>query len=242
MAGYYDRKLSGRRLQRCYEVAPSRVVQYLEAEILFAMRRLGPADQVLELGCGCGRIAFRLADATGRVTGIDHAEESLRTAMSSPDRTSGCRFLCMDASRLGFAAGSFDAVLCLQNGICAFGGDTQILLQEALRVTRPGGVVLFSTYSDRFWLHRLEWFRTQAGEGLVGQIDEEASGEGVIVCRDGFRSGRLRPADWMELCGRLGVAPLITEVDGSSLFCEILKTDAPEHGEGSGTGEGVENE
>ena len=63
MHGYYSAKLSGERLQQCYELASARVKQYLEAEIDFVLSRLRPNDSVLELGCGYGRVAFRLADA-----------------------------------------------------------------------------------------------------------------------------------------------------------------------------------
>ena len=186
---YYAEKLSGRRLQRCYEVASERVGQYLEAEILHALGRLRPTDAVLELGCGYGRIVRRLARVAARVVGIDTASESLELARQLSEVDDGCEFVLRDALDLRFPDGSFDAVLCLQNGICAFGVDQAALLEESLRVTREGGIVLLSSYSDEFWPDRLAWFEAQSAEGLVGPIDHAASRDGAIVCEDGFRSG-----------------------------------------------------
>jgi 2-polyprenyl-6-hydroxyphenyl methylase/3-demethylubiquinone-9 3-methyltransferase len=127
---------------------------------------------------------------------------------------------------MSFPDGRFDAVVCIQNGICAFGVDQEALLREALRVLRPGGRLQISTYSDRFWPDRLAWFASQAAEGLLGPIDAGASVDGTIVCEDGFRAGRLTPSALRSLCSRLGVAGEITEVDGSSLFCEIIRPGA----------------
>lgn len=225
MSHYYREKLSGARLRCCYEVAPERVVQYLEAEIAHASGLLGPEDVVLELGCGYGRVARRLAPVARRVVGIDNAPASLELAVQMQDARGSCEFACMDALRLGFPDRSFDAVVCLQNGICAFGVDPASLLEEALRVTRDGGIVLCSSYADRFWRDRLAWFQAQAAAGLIGPIDLDASGTGFIVCEDGFRAGRLTPDDLHALCARIGVTARVTEVDGSSVFCEIHRGD-----------------
>jgi 2-polyprenyl-6-hydroxyphenyl methylase/3-demethylubiquinone-9 3-methyltransferase len=222
MASYYSRALAGRRLERCYEVAPARVGQYLEAEIKHVLQRLESTYEVLELGCGYGRVAFRLADVANRVVGIDSAKESIDLARELDDEAR-CEFYDMDALDLRFSANSFDAVVCIQNGVCAFRVEQEALLREALRVANHGGRLLFSTYAERFWPHRLAWFEAQAAEGLVGPIDQEASGNGVIVCEDGFRSGQLSPKEIQELCAGLGVVAELTEVDGSSLFFEILK-------------------
>jgi len=217
---YYTNKLSGSRLKECYEIAPPRVRQYLDAEIRFVLERLEPGGAVLELGCGYGRVTLALATVAGRVVGIDTSVESLDLAAEMAGAGSTCEFIEMNAVDLQLPDHEFDAVVCVQNGICAFGVDPSQMIAEAVRVTRPGGRVLFSSYSERFWQHRLRWFELQAERGLVGEIDYEASGNGVIVCNDGFRAGAMGPEDFESLCARSGIVPTIAEVDGSSVFCE----------------------
>ena len=221
MRGYYSTKLSGNRLRQCYELASTRVKQYLEAEIGFVLSRLRPTDSVLELGCGYGRAAFRLAEVAARVVGIDTASESLILARHLASPGSRCQFLRMDASALTFRDGTFDVVACVQNGIGAFAVDPERLMREALRVTRPGGSALFSTYSAEFWPERLRWFESQAAAGLVGAIDYDQTGNGTVVCKDGFRTGTFSAEAFRALGRRLGVEPVITAVDDSSVFCEI---------------------
>lgn len=219
MAGYYTHQLSAERLQLCYEIAPQRVQQYLEAEITFVLERIRPSDTVLELGFGYGRVLARLAPRANRVVGIDTSLESLALARQELDHS--CLLAAMDALALGFPDGSFDVVLCVQNGISAFHVDQRELIREAVRVTRPGGRVLFSSYADCFWEDRLHWFRLQAGQGLVGEIDEQATGDGVIVCRDGFRATTVRTEEFADLVQSLDLTARITVVDDSSIFCDI---------------------
>ena len=167
--------------------------RYLEAEIDFVLSRLERNNTVLELGCGYGRVTFRLAEVAKRVVGIDTATESLALARQIAGSRSPCEFQEMD-----------------------------VLLRQALRVTRPGGRILFSSYAKRFWADRLEWFEAQAAAGLVGAIDHERTEIGTIVCKDGFHSGMLSPEDFLSLGKRLGVEAEVTEVDGSSVFCEFV--------------------
>ncbi|MHC4709085.1 MAG: class I SAM-dependent methyltransferase [Planctomycetota bacterium] len=223
MGGYYAEKLAGRRLLRCYDLAPPRVRRSLEAEITFVLEHVSPGDSVLELGCGYGRVLGRLVGRARLTTGIDTSTESLDLARRHLGDDPALRLQEMDAIEMKFGDREFDVVICIQNGICAFGVDQAALLHEALRVARPGGTVLLSSYSPRFWADRLDWFRRQADEGLIGPLDEQATGDGVIVCADGLRLGAVGPDDFAALLRECDVEGRISEVDGSSIFCVIKK-------------------
>ena len=221
MCSYYKDKLAADRLRRCYELATPRVRQYLKSEIDFVVDNISPGDNLLELGCGYGRVLSVLAEKAGLTCGIDNSVTSLRAAREYLNGINNCHLICMDALRLAFGGDSFDAVICIQNGISAFQVDQGVLVSEALRVTRPGGKILFSTYSDRFWNDRLEWFRLQSEAGLVGEIDWEKTCNGEIVCRDGFTATTVSASGFMALTSGLEVDAEIKEIDNSSLFCVL---------------------
>jgi 2-polyprenyl-6-hydroxyphenyl methylase/3-demethylubiquinone-9 3-methyltransferase len=57
---------------------------------------------------------------------------------------------------------------------------------------------------------------------LLGEIDYDRTGEGRIVCKDGFTATTLTQEDFQELTSGLNANIRIQEVDESSLFCEIV--------------------
>jgi len=221
---YYVNNLSAERLKRCYDIAPPRVRQYLEAEVDYVLSRIHANDKVLELGCGYGRILPRLAQKAGLVVGIDISLASLLLARKMLAAVSNCLVLGMDATRLAFHDKLFDAVVCIQNGISAFHVNPLDLIGESIRVTRPGGLILFSSYSEKFWQARLEWFELQAQAGLLGEIDYEKTGGGVIVCKDGFAATTISAEQFQALTQGFNADTKIVEVDESSLFCIIKGT------------------
>ena len=127
----------------------------------------------------------------------------------------------MDALALALRKAAFDVVVCVQNGAAVVGADPGALMQEAARVTRPGGRVLLSSCAERFWEARLRWFRIQTARELVGPIDEAATGGGTIVCNDGFRATTVTPDEFRRVAARLQYSMRIIEVDGSSMFCDV---------------------
>ncbi len=223
MGDYYERKLAAGWLQRVYELAPPRVRRYLDAEVDFVVRRLRPTDLVLDLGCGYGRTLPHLAGKAALIVGIDTSAASLALARERLNRCPNVLLARMDASSLAFVEDSFDVVVCIQNGIAAFQIDQRGLVRESLRVLRPGGTAMFSSYADRFWAHRLEWFEAQAAAGLIGEIDRERTGQGIIFCRDGLTLTTVRPADFAALVVGLNVSWQAIEVDQSSQFYVLKK-------------------
>ena len=218
---YYFNQLSAERLQQCYEIAPPRVKQYLDAEIHHVMSKISPSDLVLELGCGYGRVLERLALRAKQVVGIDTSRSSLVFGKKRLNRIVNCHLFQMNAVALGFLDRSFDVVICIQNGISAFKVNPQNSIRESIRVAHAGGRILFSSYSEKFWEDRLKWFQLQAEAGLIGEIDWSATRDGMIVCKDGFRATTCVPAEFLSFTSQLDVELKIEEVDDSSLFFEI---------------------
>jgi O-methyltransferase StaMB len=116
---------------------------------------LQKGQRVLDVGCGVGAPALRIARRYGcRVTGVNISREQVRqgreliAARGLSDRVGIRRG---DARALEFPDGSFDAVVCLEaaGDICVSEADKDRLVGELFRVLRPGGHVGFSDLALR---------------------------------------------------------------------------------------------
>lgn len=222
---YYSEKLSAERLELCYELAPPRVQGFLSAEIEHVVSLIPGDAAVLELGCGYGRVLERIATVSALVCGIDTSLDSLRLARTRLASAANVVVVVMDASVPALRAGAFDVVCCIQNGISSFHVDQRALMEAAVTLAKPGGKVLFSSYAEEFWEDRLEWFRIQSAHGLVGEIDDSATHDGTIVCRDGFTATTVTPGRFLDLARGLGEKVSIDVIDDSSVFCEITAAE-----------------
>lgn len=223
MKDYYSEKISAKRLRRVYEIASPRVARYLKAEIDFVGGEIKPDDTVIELGCGYGRVLKELSGSCTRLVGLDTSLESLIAGKEYLGAVRNVDLTCMNAIKVGFGGESFDAVICIQNGISAFHVDQLALVDEAFRITKAKGKIFFSSYSAKFWDERLKWFEDQAEAGLLSKIDYEKTGDGLIVCKDGFTAKTLTAENFRGLTAHLNAGVGIVEVDESSLFYKISK-------------------
>jgi len=222
---YYSQHLSASRLQQVYDLAPPRIVQYLQAEIDFVRSYIKPGDIVLDLGCGYGRIIPDLLPAKPElVIGIDSSIDNICFGVILLKQYINWRLLAMDAANLSFKDNIFDLVICIQNGLSAFKVKPGLLLQESLRVCKKGGFLLFSTYSPKFCQPRLQWFKMQSEAGLLGEIDWQNTKNGLLACKDGFKSAAFSSPELIEFTNRLNCTAHIIEVDESSLFLELKKS------------------
>ncbi len=218
---YYKDRLVAERLRKVYALAPPRVRQYFEAEFEFVRSFAGEKALGLELGCGYGRAMAQLAGDFKILYGIDNSPSSITDAKDYLKGVENVRLAVMDATCMAFDDQTFDVTFCIQNGLSAFHIEPKILIPEAMRVTKPGGVALFSSYAEEFWPHRREWFELQSREGLLGEIDWDKTGDGKIVCKDGFTATTYGPSEFGRIIDELGLTARIETVDSSSVFCVI---------------------
>ena len=96
------------------------------------------------------------------------------------------------------------------------------MIKKSIQVTKPGGTILFSSYSDKFWDYRLQWSQLQSDAGLIGEINYEKTRDGAIVCKDGFTATTIDKEQFIALTQRFNVKTKITEIDESSLFTRFI--------------------
>jgi SAM-dependent methyltransferase len=108
---------------------------------------LGPGKSLLDVACGAGGPALRIAAATGcSVVGIDVHQDAVRAASSLAARcglAERAEFRQIDATkRLPFPDASFDAVTCIDaiNHL----PDRPLVIAEWARLLKPGGRLLFT--------------------------------------------------------------------------------------------------
>jgi SAM-dependent methyltransferase len=111
-----------------------------QAELVWRLLELEPGMEVLDLACGHGRIANRLAERGARVTGLDATPFFLELARADAARREvEVEYVEGDMRRLPWTE-RFDRTV---NWFTAFGyfddGENRLVLREAHRALKPGG-------------------------------------------------------------------------------------------------------
>jgi len=135
-------------------------------------------DRLVELGSGCGRIAFGLHEIGYRhLIGVEPSREMVKEARKlGKSLEYGVPFRVGDARELEFEDNLFDGAVFGFNGLMQIPGRDQrrAALKEILRVVRPGGYFVFTTHDrenyryKKYWQdERKRWSREKQERALV---------------------------------------------------------------------------
>lgn len=154
---------------------------------------LAPGLAVLDVSSGRGTQAIFYAQTFGvSVTGVDLSPEmnaAARAAATAARVTDRVRFVDGDSQALPFPAAAFDVVV----NECAVGipDDSQRVLDEMVRVTRPGGAIV---------IHETIW-------GAPLTVAEKAE------LAERYGTTPLEAAEWRAMLERAGVRDVREEID-----------------------------
>jgi 2-polyprenyl-3-methyl-5-hydroxy-6-metoxy-1,4-benzoquinol methylase len=113
-----------------------------------ALAELGPLGRVLHVGCGEGDHDAAIKRRCQALVACDLNAEDIAHARALHGDAPGLEFRVEDATALGEADGSFDAVICME--VIEHVGEPRRLLTEIARVLRPGGRAILTCPSVRF--------------------------------------------------------------------------------------------
>ncbi|ABD09008.1 UbiE/COQ5 methyltransferase [Rhodopseudomonas palustris HaA2] len=125
-----------------YAARPIKDPAAFEAMLADAAGRLRPTDHVLEIGCGTGSAAIRLAPHAAEWIATDFSAEMLRIARAKP-APANLRFVLADAER-AFDGGPFDAICAFQ--VLHLVGDLPGTLAQIRAHLKPGGLLISKTW------------------------------------------------------------------------------------------------
>ena len=179
------------------ESLPAHVVEhYLAKRLRFIVRHIPPGP-TLDLGCGTGLLAERVAGAGYPVTGLDQSRGMLGV-LRRRQPTIGA--VAGDGGALPFADASFALTYCVAVLHHVASPDAvRRTLSEMARVTRPGGYVLVWDHNPRnpYW------------PLLMRRVPQDTGGERLIPETEiltGLRAGGARAV----LSAQLGFVPDFT--------------------------------
>jgi ubiquinone/menaquinone biosynthesis C-methylase UbiE len=156
--------------------------------------RMRPGLQVLDVSSGRGTQAIYYAQETGvEVTGVDISEQMVRSASRNALRagvSDRVHFQWGDSQRLPFPDSRFDAVV----NECAVGipENSQAVLDEMLRVVKPGGLVV---------IHESTWRKSATDEEKEEELAER------------YGTTPLEHDQWISMLQRAGVTDLQSELE-----------------------------
>jgi SAM-dependent methyltransferase len=175
-----------------YETWLTDEVNDTQAEVIWRVLELEPGMDVLDLACGHGRIANRLAERGARVTGLDATPLFLERARAdAAKRGVEVEYVEGDMRELPWRD-RFDRVL---SWFTSFGyfddADNKRVLREARAGLRPGGRFLLNINHLPRLLQHLEPTRVAERDGNF-MIDRSAFDIGTSV----MRTERVVVRDW----------------------------------------------
>jgi len=133
------------RIARQYAADPIADMAGYEATLQRVLSLLHPGQDVLEIGCGTGTTALRLAPFTRRLLATDVSQQMINVAREKlaerPMAQLG--FAVADADAQVFGQGIYDAVLAFN--MLHLVSDLDLALAQAVRALRPGGLLISKT-------------------------------------------------------------------------------------------------
>lgn len=122
------------------------------------LARIKPGLKILDLGCGNGEEAVRLARAGLQVWGVDYSKDAIslareRRGKQPKEIARKLHFSLADAKELKFSSDFFDRCICLDVFEHIYPKTLERVITEIKRVMKPGGLVVVKTTPNRLFYY-----------------------------------------------------------------------------------------
>jgi SAM-dependent methyltransferase len=214
----------------------SEIGHYHQAEMEWLLSVLHPNDDVLEFGCGDGRVVEYLASAVASVIGVDISPGRVEIASHRCAHVRNAKFVASTPTHVPLPDVTIDAVVIAWNTFGTLwparrGGQSDDallpdiraeMLSELRRIMRPDARLYVSAYADNpaGRIMQREFYALNAAENPAWEIAH--TGEHFIRTAGGLESWRFSPKSLPRALALAGFVPhtaQATDLAGLGLAC-----------------------
>jgi SAM-dependent methyltransferase len=170
----YDSLYYSGAFERWLDNPPEAIKEYLEKEIEYLLENISSNSVVLDVGCGFGRHMKILAPKVRKVVGIDYNRHMIARAQEELRAHRNSELYLENAREMHFENYTFDFVICMLNTFGDLGGFKIPVLKEMERVTKTGGKITISVWSENALEDRIEAYE-RAGMDIEEIRDQNIS-------------------------------------------------------------------
>jgi SAM-dependent methyltransferase len=145
----FSRRMLQEHLSQAHDAASRRFdIIDRQAEWIHSTFLSTEPAKILDLGCGPGFYAERLARRGHTIHGIDYSPASIRYATETAQRDNlACTYTCQDIRQAGFPGGMGLVMLIFGEFNVFRPADAKLILTKAVEALKPGGWLLLEPHS-----------------------------------------------------------------------------------------------
>ncbi|MDP1884475.1 MAG: class I SAM-dependent methyltransferase [Candidatus Moranbacteria bacterium] len=199
--------------------APPTILQkFFTGDIDFIKNKLTRNQNILEVGCGFGRLLYPLSTVSKNVTGIDFSKNQIQKTANNTKQSKNITVRLMRAEKMNFKNNCFDQSICLNNSLGNMPGIEKQVIQEMKRITKAGGKIIVRVFADNTKVRKAQ-HQNYRRLNFTGIRDFKQA----VTTQEGFYSRRFTRKNLQDIFHNCNLKPKIIKDGEAGYIAEATK-------------------